>query len=79
VAVIKVDSGELLALASYPSYNLSTFSEDYSSLLSNSLAPLYNRATQGTYSPGSTFKLVTATAGLQEGIVQVGTKIHDKV
>lgn len=78
VAVIKVDSGELLALASYPSYNLSTFSEDYSSLLSNSLAPLYNRATQGTYSPGSTFKLVTATAGLQEGIVQVGTKIHDK-
>jgi penicillin-binding protein 2 len=78
VAVIKVDSGELLALASYPSFNPSTFSEDYSSLLLNSLAPLYNRATQGTYSPGSTFKLVTATAGLQEGIIQVGTKIYDK-
>jgi penicillin-binding protein 2 len=78
VAVIKVGSGDVLALASYPSYNLATFTDDYADLLSDPLSPLYNRATQGTYTPGSTFKPVTAIAGLQEGVIGVGTKIYDK-
>jgi penicillin-binding protein 2 len=78
VTVVKVGTGEVLALASYPTFNLKTFSDDYSKLLSDPLAPLYNRATQGAYSPGSTFKPVTAIAGLQEGAIDTDTKIYDK-
>lgn len=75
--VIDVSNGEILALANYPTFNPATFSKDYSSLLANPLTPMVNRAIAGVYPPGSTFKMVTAIAALQEGIVTPETKIND--
>lgn len=75
VVVLDINSGELLASASYPSYNLSTFSQDYDQLYSDETKPMYNRAFQGTYEPGSTFKMLTAIAGLEEGVITTDTKI----
>ena len=64
-----VDTGELLALASYPTYDLSTFNRDYSTLVDDRALPLFNRALEGTYAPGSTFKIGVAAAALTEEIV----------
>lgn len=77
VVVIDVNSGEILAMASYPTYNLATFNADYNDLLADELSPLYNRAIQGLYPPGSTFKMVTSVAALEEGIITPATKIRD--
>ena len=52
VVVMDVDTGEVLAMASYPTYNLATFSQDFSRLNTDSSRPMYNRAIQGTYAPG---------------------------
>lgn len=63
-------SGGVLALASYPTYDLSTFWENYSELANDTEnRPLYNRATQGLYAPGSTFKMLTAIAALDSGVI----------
>lgn len=69
VVAIDCRTGEVLALASYPTYNLDTYYDDYTSLASDSDAPLYNRATLSTYAPGSTAKVSTALACLEEGII----------
>ncbi|MDP4110197.1 MAG: penicillin-binding protein 2, partial [Bacillota bacterium] len=76
--VIDVKTGEVLALANYPTYNLETFNKDYGSLLANPLKPMFNRAISGAYPPGSTFKMVTALAGLEEGVIKPGTVIVDR-
>ena len=69
-AAVMVDmTGGVLALASYPDYDLSTYLEHYNDLLADPDKPLYNRATQGLYAPGSTFKPLTAIAALSEGII----------
>ncbi len=68
VVVMNCKTGEVLAMASYPSYNLSTYYEDYNKLAKNPNSPLYNRATLSTYAPGSTAKVSTAIACLEEGI-----------
>lgn len=68
VVVMNCKTGEILAIASYPTYNLSTYYEDYNSLARNPNSPLYNRATLSTYAPGSTAKVSTAIACLEEGI-----------
>ena len=65
VVVIDVDTGEILASASYPTYDLSTYFETYDELLEADGNPLVNRALQSTYEPGSTMKLSTALAGLE--------------
>ncbi len=67
--VIDVKTGEVLAMASYPSYDLTTFTEDYNSLSTNSLLPLLNRAIGGTYEPGSTFKMISAIMALNEDLI----------
>ena len=77
VVVIDVNSGEILAMASYPTYSLATYKEDYASLRDNELSPLYNRAIQGLYPPGSTFKMVTAAAALETEIITPDTMITD--
>ncbi len=69
LVAVDVNSGEPLCIASYPTYSLETFSEDYADLLSASDAPLLNRALNGLYSPGSTFKPVTALAALGENLI----------
>ena len=78
IAVVDVRSGEVLALANYPTYNLATFRADYADLLADPQKPLLNRSISGLYSPGSTFKMVTATAGLETGKIGVNTKIFDR-
>ena len=77
-SAVKVGTGEILALASYPTYNLVTFNEDYADLIANESSPLFNRALEGTYPPGSTFKISVALAGLQEGIITPQTLIRDE-
>lgn len=76
--VMDVHSGDVLAMASYPTFRLDDYSADYNQNLADPLKPLYNRATLGTYAPGSTFKMVTAIAGLEEKIVTTKTKIRDE-
>ena len=77
VAVVQVGTGEVLALASYPTYHLATYAEDSAELNTREDAPLVNRATMGTYPPGSTFKPLTAIAALEEGVVTTTEKIRD--
>ncbi len=67
--VEEISSGDVLASASYPTYDLSTYWEKASSLNTNPLAPLWNRAFQSTYTPGSTMKLAVSMAGLEEGVI----------
>lgn len=77
VAVLDVSDGGVLALASYPTYDLSAFSADYENLSQDPAQPLFNRALQGTYAPGSTFKMVPAIAALEEGLITPETQILD--
>ncbi|MBR3866182.1 MAG: penicillin-binding protein [Butyricicoccus sp.] len=67
--VIDVNTGEVLALASYPTYDLSTWHADYNELIEDPLLPLYNRAIAGVYAPGSTYKPLAAIAALEEGAI----------
>ncbi|MDE6260888.1 MAG: penicillin-binding protein [Oscillospiraceae bacterium] len=70
-------TGGVLALASYPTYDLSTFWENYAELVNDTEnRPLYNRATQGLYAPGSTFKMCTAVAALSEGVITTREKVE---
>ena len=68
-AVVLDMTGGVLALASYPTYDLNTYHEDYAELSQSEVSPYHNRATHGLYAPGSTFKMVTASAALGEGII----------
>lgn len=72
------DTGEVLAMASYPAYNPATFSEEYDDLLEQEGNPLFNRALNGTYSPGSTFKVLSAIAGLESGVIDRYSTITDR-
>lgn len=78
LTAISAKTGEVRALASYPTYNLATFDEDYKSLTENEDSPLFNRALEGTYAPGSTFKPGIAAAALQEGIITPTSEIKDE-
>ena len=69
LCVVKVDTGEPLALVSYPTYDAATMLDNDETLVADENAPLYNRALMGVYAPGSTFKPCTATALLAEGII----------
>ncbi len=69
VVVEDVKTGALLAAASYPGFSLATYFEDYADLASDPGKPLWNRAFQSGYSPGSTMKPATAVAGLEEGVI----------
>lgn len=75
VVVLDVNSAEVLALATYPSYNPEEFSENYSELAEDEDKPLWNRALSGTYSPGSTFKPLTAVAAVETGAVSVDDRL----
>ncbi|MBQ7956869.1 MAG: hypothetical protein IJ279_02435 [Clostridia bacterium] len=67
--VIKVKTGEVLAAATYPSYNVETYNKNYKKLAKNTAAPLWNRAFLSTYTPGSTMKPAISIAGLEEGVI----------
>ena len=76
IVVVDVKTGEPLAIASYPTFDLSSIIEDYSDLLEAENDPLFNRALNGAYAPGSTFKPCTAIAGLTENIINTETQIE---
>lgn len=76
---INPNTGEILAMATYPSYNLVTYIDDYSTLAEDplKLRPLTNRAVREHYPPGSIFKIATSVAALETGVVTVDEKIKD--
>ena len=78
-AVVASDprTGEILALVSSPTFDPNTFGQDYRNLSQNSDKPLFNRAVGGKYPPGSTFKIVTAAAGLETGAINEQTRFQD--
>lgn len=74
-AVVALDprTGEVLVMASKPSFDPNNVRRDWKELVSRPDKPLLNRAIMGEYPPGSTFKIVTTTAGLQEGKIDENT------
>ena len=82
VVITNVNTGEVLAITSYPSFDPNAFIsgisyKDWNKLNNDSRLPMYNRATQGTYSPGSTFKMISAIAGLEKGAITPTELIQD--
>lgn len=75
IVVTDVKTGAVIAAATSPTYSISDYLENYSAVANGENSPLINRATSGLYRPGSTFKTVTATAGLNEGVISPNTLI----
>lgn len=80
--VMNVKTGEILAMASYPGYDPSDFiggisNEKWNNYVNDASKPLVNKAMQTSYSPGSIFKMVTAIAGLESGVITPKTIIND--
>ncbi len=80
VVVMNVKTGEILGMASYPDYEPQLFvngisNEKYEEY--QKVSALYNRAISGAYAPGSIFKMITAIAGLEAGVINVNTTIND--
>jgi penicillin-binding protein A len=76
VVAIEPATGRVRVLASNPPYDPNQIPEHISELNTDPTAPLFNRATQGQYPPGSTFKVVTAAAGLDSGAITPETAIN---
>ncbi len=81
--VLDVKTGKVLAMVNYPSYDSNKFignfdQEYYSGLINNPATPLINRALTQRKAPGSTFKMITAIAGLEEGVITSYSTIYDK-
>lgn len=74
-----VGTGEILSIASYPTYDLSTYRQNYAALEADPSYPMLNRATQGGYAPGSTLKPLTAIAALEEGVIEPYQKLNSPV
>lgn len=75
LVAVKVDTGAVLAIASYPTYNLATLKQDIGILNSDTTSPMLNRALQSAYAPGSTFKVGIAAAALEEEVIDEDTII----
>mgnify|MGYP005760153431 CR=1 FL=1 len=80
--VMDVNTGDILAMASYPNYNPADFvggisTSNWNNYTNNEAKPLVNKAIQNSYSPGSTFKMITAIAGLESGVITTTEKIND--
>ncbi len=74
--VMDVKTGAVLALATAPGYDINDLLEDYSAVLNAEGSPLFNRATDGLYRPGSVMKTVTAIAALSEGVITPEEKFY---
>ncbi len=77
VVVENCNTGEIYVSASYPTYDQNTYRDTVSELLNDERAPLLNRAADGIYPPGSTFKIATAAAALDAGIIGENTRYYD--
>ena len=76
--VIDVKTGQILVCANYPTYNPADYFEKYDELLEAEYNPLINRALQSAYPPGSTYKMVTSIAALENGFLTPTSEIEDK-
>ena len=81
VVMMKVHTGEIIAIASKPSFNSNLFAagisrKHWKNLTQDKLHPLQHRTISGQYPPGSTYKIVTALAGLEEKIITPETTVH---
>jgi penicillin-binding protein 2 len=81
IVAINPQNGEILAMASSPTFDLSEFtgkvsSEYYNSLINDPDKPFLDRTINSEYPPGSSWKMVVATAGLEEGIITKDTKLY---
>ncbi len=76
VVVIENKTGDILACATYPTYDINEYRSNYSQLLQDEAKPLWNRALLGTYAAGSTFKPAVAVAGLSEGVISPNETIY---
>lgn len=74
--VLDTKDNAVLGMATAPTYNLTTLLEDYNAVMQQENQPLVNRATDGLYRPGSTFKTITATAGLNSGIISANSSFY---
>jgi penicillin-binding protein 2 len=82
IVVLDVNNGDILAMVSTPAFDPNIFargikSDEWQALIKDRLRPLNNRAIQGQYPPGSTFKVIMAIAGLEEGVLQPESRISD--
>ncbi len=82
VLAMDPNTGQVLAMVSLPSYDNNLFAsgiggDDYAALINNKDLPLFNRALSGEYPLGSVFKVVPASAALQEGVINVNTTVLD--
>ncbi len=75
IVVVEVDTGEPLAIASWPTYDVSTIIDKYQELMQTPNAPLFNRALMGAYAPGSAFKPCTAISALTNKIIDTEYKV----
>lgn len=73
--VLDVKTGGVLASVSYPDYDINDYLKDYERVINLENSPVFNRALNGVYRPGSTFKTITATAGLAEGAITPASTI----
>lgn len=78
VVVLDAKDSAVLAAAAYPDFSLSTYYDDYDTLAADPGKPLWNRAFQSTYSPGSTMKPMIAIAALEEGLITPDTRLYCK-
>lgn len=76
--VVSVADSDILALASYPTYDPSRYYTDFNLYSADPAQPFFNRALGGAYAPGSTFKLCTSVAALESGIITPNTKIFTR-
>ena len=76
--VLDVKNSDVLAAASYPTFDLTNYASELAEKGDDPLRPFLNRAFQGAYPPGSTFKMLTAIAGLEEKIITPTTLIRDE-
>ncbi len=74
--VLDTKDNAVLGMATAPTYDLTTLLEDYNAVMQRENQPLVNRATDGLYRPGSTFKTITATAGLNSGIISANSSFY---
>lgn len=77
IVVMEVKTGDILVMASYPTFDLATLNESYAEIEQADFAPLFNRALSAAYPPGSTYKMCTLIAAFNNGLADYDTLIRD--
>ena len=77
MVVVEVKTGAVVAMVSNPTYDPNQLDDNWQALNADPTAPLLNRATQGLYTPGSTFKMITTAAALESGAFTPQSRFRD--